>query len=116
MIIENFIKDGRMVFYANEDGQCIGAVAVKKLNKRDYELCKLVVVEKARGLGLEKKLIQKCIDFVKEQKGCNIYLQCFNKLEIALNMYNSMGFVDCIAPKGMLLLVRPEIIMKKGLK
>jgi len=114
--IENYIRDGGMAFYANKDGQCIGVVAVKKLNKTDYEFCKLVVDEKARGLGLGKKLVQKCIDFAKDENGRNLYLQSFHKLEIALKMYKSMEFVDCPAPEGMLVVERTEIIMKKGLK
>ena len=114
--VDHYLKDGGMAFYANKDGQCIGVVAVKKLNHTDYEFCKLVVDEKARRLGLGEKLVQKCIDFVKEENGQNLYLQSFRKLEIAVKMYKGMGFIDCHAPKGMLIVERTEIIMKKELK
>ena len=110
--VDNYIKTGGMAFYANKDNECIGVVAVKKLNETDYEFCKLVVSEKARGLGLGKQLVQKCIDYVKEVKGQNLYLQSFHKLEIAVKMYKKMGFIDTPAPTGMLVVTRTEIIMK----
>jgi hypothetical protein len=49
---------------------------------------------------------------VKELNGANLYLQSFHKLEIAVNMYKSMGFIDAPAPTGMLVVSRTEIIMK----
>jgi ribosomal protein S18 acetylase RimI-like enzyme len=109
---DTYIKLGGMAFYANKDNECIGVVAVKKLNATDYEFCKLVVSEKARGLGLGKQLVQKCIDYVKEIKGENLYLQSFHKLEVAVNMYKKIGFIDAPAPTGMLVVKRTEIIMK----
>ena len=90
-------------------------VAVKKLNETAYEFCKLVVDEKARGLGLGKKLVQRCIDFVNEVNGQALYLQSFHKLDIALKMYKKMGFTNAEAPKEMLVVERTEVIMKKEL-
>ncbi len=113
---DSYIKTGGAAFYANKNNECIGVVAVKKLNETDYEFCKLVVSEKARGLGLGKQLVQKCIDFVKELNGKNLYLQSFHKLEIAVNMYKHMGFNDAPAPSGMLVVARTEIIMKMELR
>lgn len=110
--IQNYINDGGMAFYANLNRQCVGVVAVKKLNPREYEFCKLVVDEKVRGQGLGKKLVQQCIDFVIEAKGKALYLQSFHKLNVAVKMYKNMGFNDCDAPKGMLVVERTEIIMK----
>jgi ribosomal protein S18 acetylase RimI-like enzyme len=110
--VDNYIKRGGMAFYANKNNKCIGVVAVKKLNETDYEFCKLVVSEKARGFGLGKQLVQKCIDYVKEIKGQNLYLQSFHKLEVAVKMYKKMGFIEAPAPNGMLVVTRTEIIMK----
>ena len=62
-----------------------------------------------------RKLIEQCIDFVMEQKGEYLYLQSFYKLEIALKMYKSMDFLETTAPKGMNVVKRTEIIMRKVL-
>ncbi|MBO0323893.1 GNAT family N-acetyltransferase [Muricauda sp. CAU 1633] len=114
--VEHYINTGGMAFYANKEGQCLGVVAVKKLNKTDYEFCKLVVAKEARGMQIGKKLVQKCIEFAREQGGLHLYLQTFGKLEIALKMYRSMGFNDAPAPKGMFVVQRTEIIMNKILQ
>lgn len=112
----SYIKNGGMAFYANVDKKCVGVVAIKKLNKFDYEFCKLVVNEDKRGIGIGKKLVEKCFDFVKREKGENLYLQSFYKLEIAVSMYKKMGFIDCKAPNEMLVVKRTEIIMKKTIR
>ena len=113
--VKSYVEGGGAVFYANRNEECLGVVAVKKLNNMDYEFCKLVVIDKARGLGLGRKLVEKCIRFVKDEKGNSLYLQSFNKLEIALKMYKKMGFRDSSPPKGMLVVDRTEIIMKISL-
>ena len=109
---ESYVNSGGMAFYAIKNNQCFGVIAVKKLNKYDYEFCKLVVVENARGLGLGKELVQSSIDFVKNNNGKSLYLQSFYKLKVALAMYKSMGFIKAIAPKEMNVVDRTEIIMK----
>ena len=113
--LNSYILNGGAAFYATDGEHCIGVVAVKKLNETDYEFCKLVVSEKARGQGLGKKLVQECIDFVAAQKGNYLYLQSFYKLEIALKMYESMGFIKSEAPVGMNVVKRTEIIMRKNI-
>ncbi len=110
--VESYIVNGGMAFYAINNGVCLGVVAVKKLNATDYEFCKLVVSEQARKMGLGKKLVERCIAFAREEGGVNMYLQSFYKLEIALNMYRAMGFVESSAPDGMFVVKRTEIIMK----
>ena len=114
--IDHYIKTGGMAFYANKDGGCLGVVAVKKLNEVDYEFCELVVVKEAQGMGIGSKLIHKCMEFAKAKGGQHIYLQTFGKLEIAIKMYKSIGFKHAPAPKGMYVVKRTEIIMKKSLQ
>ena len=113
---QSYIQKGGMAFYAADEHGCLGIVAVKKLNEKDYEFCKLVVSEKARGLGLGRNLVQQCIDFVARQEGDYLYFQSFYKLEIALKMYYSMGFSKSEAPRGMNVVKRTEIIMRKNMK
>jgi len=110
---QSYVQNGGMAFYATDETCCVGVVAVKKLNETDYEFCKLVVSEKVRGSGLGRQLVQQCIDFVCERKGAYLYLQSFYKLEIALKMYHSMGFLKSGAPEGMSVVKRTEIIMRK---
>jgi len=108
----SYIKNGGMVFYASFKEDCVGIVAIKKINPLEFEFSKLVVLNEARGYGLGQELVQKCIDFVKYKEGKALYLQSFHKLEIALKMYHKLGFVNCQPPIGMIVRERTEIIMK----
>lgn len=111
--LEAYAKSGGAVFLAHLDGVCVGAVAVKALDGGNYEFCKLVVTENARGHGLGKTLVQACLDFVHSAGGKALYLQSFKALDVALELYAKMGFAHCPAPANMLVLDRTEVIMAK---
>jgi putative acetyltransferase len=54
----------------------------------------------ARGLGLGKILIGKCIDAAKENGFKNIYLETMPELKQALNVYAKFGFEYLKGPMG----------------
>lgn len=108
-----YIARGGMVFYANKNNECYGVVGVKKISLNNYEFGKLVVVDKARGNGLGKRLVQTCIDYVVKNNGSNLYLQTNHILEQAIKMYSNMGFVHTSPPEEMNVLSRTDTIMKK---
>jgi GNAT superfamily N-acetyltransferase len=106
-----YVKGGGAVLFALRDGQPLGVVAVRNLSGGVYEFCKLVVLERARGLGIGRKLVDACISFARHAGGRLLMLQSFRRLEVALGMYERMGFVAMTAPPEMLLLARTEIVM-----
>ena len=106
-------KSGGEAFLAQLDGQVVGGVAVKGLGASGYEFGKLVVTEAARGHGVGRKLVEKCLTFAAEHGGPALYLQSFNALDVALGLYRRMGFVDVPAPSEMTVLARTEVIMSK---
>ncbi len=112
---KNYISKGGMAFYAMEGGECLGVVAVKRLNDWDFEFAKLAVKKEAQGSGLGKRLVQSCIDFCKQVGGDYLYLQSFNRLQKALKLYEKLGFENSDPPEGMLVVDRTEIIMRKKL-
>jgi GNAT superfamily N-acetyltransferase len=101
-------------FLASLDGAVVGAVAVKGLGPSGFEFCKLVVTEPARGRGAGRALVEACVRFAEACKGPWLYLQSFNRLEVALALYRRMGFVDAPAPPQMLVLGRTEVIMRRA--
>lgn len=105
---------GGEVFVASLQGEVVGAVAVKRLGEAGYEFAKLVVADTARGHGAGRALVQQCLDFVQAQGGPALYLQSFKALDIALDLYRRMGFVDAPPPEGMHVLARTEVIMKRA--
>jgi GNAT superfamily N-acetyltransferase len=106
-----YLRAGGQVFYAFDGDTPVGVVAVKRLSESCDEFCKLVVLESARGRGVGRRLVQACIDFSRARGAQRLMLQSFRKLEVALRMYDAMGFVDMPPPEGMLVLARTEIVM-----
>lgn len=104
-------RDGE-VFVARLRDEVVGVVAVKHLGGGNYEFAKLVVHKHARGMGVGRRLVQRCLDFVSERDGTALYLQSFHALRTAIELYEKMGFVEAKAPEGMTVLARTEIIMR----
>ena len=106
-----YAKGGGTVLFALQDDQPLGVVAVKNLGSGVYEFCKLVVLERARGLGVGRELVKACIRFASDAGGRLLMLQSLRRLEVALRMYERMGFVPMAPPSQMLVLARTEIVM-----
>ena len=105
---------GGDTFLAQIDNKTVGAVAVKGLGADGHEFCKLIVGEKARGLGAGRALVQQCLDFSTAKGGPALYLQSFRALDLALDMYRRMGFRDASPPPQLIVLARTEVIMSKA--
>ena len=88
-----YVKGGGAVLFALQDGQPLGVVAVKNLGGGVYEFCKLVVLERARGWGVGREIVEACISFARNAGGRLLMLQSFRRLDVALRMYERMGFV-----------------------
>ena len=106
-----YVQGGGAVLFALQDGQPLGVVAVRNLSGGVYEFCKLVVLERARGLGVGRELVEACVRFARNAGGRLLMLQSFRRLEVALGMYERMGFVPMTPPSEMLVLARTEIVM-----
>ena len=104
---------GGDAYLARLDDTVVGAVAVKGLGASGYEFCKLVVADAARGHGVGRKLVEQCLAFSRENGGPALYLQSFKALDVALGLYERMGFAHCPAPEGMTVLARTQVIMRK---
>lgn len=104
---------GGEAFLARVDGSVVGAVAVKRLGPSGYEFCKLVVSDAARGHGAGRALVEQCLAYAQAQGGPALYLQSFKALDVALGLYERMGFTPAEAPPGMTVLARTEVIMAK---
>ncbi len=82
-------------FVAEVDGKVVGGCGVQHLNGTDKniaELQKLYVLKEYRGLGLGKKLVDKSIEFAKQAGYEAIYLETFENMIEAQNLYKKFGF------------------------
>jgi len=64
------------------------------------ELVKMYLLPQARGLGLGKILIEKCVEQAREKGFSKIYLETMPELKQALSIYAKFGFEYLKGPMG----------------
>lgn len=79
---------------AERDGSFLGSVTLvkDKDSEKTAKLRLLFVEAKARGLGLGKQLVQKCIDFARDAGYKRIILTAMIRSASAGRLYKSIGF------------------------
>lgn len=108
---EQIIDKGGYIFYAKLNDEIVGTASLLKKNDRVFELGKMAVSEKARGLGIGTVLLEHCLDVAK-QKGINTLILYSNtKLESAIHLYRKYGFYEIDLEEG--LYKRADIKMEK---
>ena len=98
-----FKTDGSIYFVAELDGEIMGGSGIyptANLPEGTCELVKLYLSSKARGKGLGKILLHKCIAAAKELGYKKIYLETMPELTIAIPMYEKLGFTYLPAAQG----------------
>ena len=85
---------GGQIFFLLHKTKVIGTVAMIPNKKHTLELAKMTVKKEFRGLGLSKKLMDKCIDFAKELVYNEIFLISNRKLKTARELYNKYNFKE----------------------
>ena len=113
---EAYLLQGGFVFFAQYKGQIVGCIALKRLDEERFEMCKLVVREDARRLGIATRLVERCISRSRENGASELWLQTTNALVPAHKLYYKMGFDDRPAPEAMAVLQRTEKIMCMSLQ
>ncbi len=100
---EVFKTAGSIYFVAELNGEILGGSGIyptANLPQGTCELVKLYLSSKARGKGLGKTLLQKCITAAKEMSYKKIYLETMPELTIAIPMYEKLGFTYLPAAQG----------------
>jgi GNAT superfamily N-acetyltransferase len=87
------IARGGRIFMALDAGRAVGCVALLKMADGGYEVAKMTVSEAARGSGLGRALMQRCIDAAAAEGAPRLYLETNSGLAPALGLYRAMGFV-----------------------
>jgi putative acetyltransferase len=98
-----FKTSGSIYFVAVLDGEILGGSGIyptANLPEGTCELVKLYLSSKARGKGLGKTLLQKCVAAAKEMGYKKIYLETMPELTIAIPMYEKLGFTYLQAAQG----------------
>lgn len=107
------IDNGGFIFLAQCNNEIIGTVSLLKIDNNKYELAKLAVTEKYKGLKLGRRLMQVAIDKCKAIGAKQIILYTAKKLEVAYNLYLRLGFVEIMEEKPKY--IEADVIMELDL-
>jgi len=91
---KSIIQIGGQIFFLLNKEKVIGTVALIPHKKNTLELAKMTVKKDFRGLGLSKKLMDKCIEYAKELGYSEIFLISNRKLKKARELYNKYNFKE----------------------
>ncbi|MFY0604266.1 MAG: bifunctional helix-turn-helix transcriptional regulator/GNAT family N-acetyltransferase [Flavobacteriaceae bacterium] len=91
---QSYIIDNKgYIFFARFNGEIVGTVALIN-EKEGYELSKMAVSPKYRGMKIGQQLMDKCIDFSRAQGWDKILLYSNRVLTPAINLYKKVGFKE----------------------
>lgn len=93
---EHHTGEKMIYFVAKKGNDVIGGAGIYPTNglpERICELVKMYLLKEFRGNGIGRKLIEKCIQFAKENKYEQIYLETTPELNSAIKMYEKFGFL-----------------------
>jgi ribosomal protein S18 acetylase RimI-like enzyme len=88
----HFLAGGGRIFVALDDGTVVGTCAAVPHGPDEYEIAKLAVAAEYRGQGVARRLVERCITYVREQDARRIILVSNAQLHAALRLYESLGF------------------------
>ncbi len=102
-LYEVFQEDRADYFVAEVEEKFVGGAGIyptEGLPEDTCELVKMYLLPEARGLGLGKVLIERCIELAKENGFKRIYLESMPELRKALKVYEKFGFTYLSKPMG----------------
>lgn len=89
------ISKGGYIFLVEKDEQIIGTAALMPTAKNSvFELTKMAISPKHRGLKIGQHLLDYCIKFSKSKKWDSLVLYSSLKLENAIHIYAKNGFTE----------------------
>ena len=89
------LNKGGFIFYALYNNEVVGTVALMPMKEaKTYELTKMAVTPKYRGLKIGQQLMQKCISFSTEHEFDKLILYSNRILENAIYIYRKYGFIE----------------------
>jgi putative acetyltransferase len=102
-LYELFFAPKAAYFVAESNGKILGGGGIyptEGLPENTCELVKMYLLPEARGIGLGRRLIEKCLETGKENGFQQVYLETLDELHLALKIYARFGFEYLKAPMG----------------
>ncbi len=86
------LRKGGQIFMACADGEAVGCVALIPMLDGVYELSKMAVSPRLRGLGIGRRLLEYTIAQARSLGAKSLFLGSSTKLANAVHLYESIGF------------------------
>lgn len=102
-LFEMFQKKGSAYFVAEINNEIVGGGGIYPTDGLPADTCELVkmyLLPPARGSGLGRTLIEKCLTYAKEARYKQVYLESMPELKQALKVYARFGFEYLKGPMG----------------
>ncbi len=87
-----FLDGGGAILLAEKDGEIVGTVALQPFGKGSFELAKMTVAEKMRGLKIGEKLCAAALERARQLGARRVFLYSNTKAYQAINLYFKLGF------------------------
>ncbi len=92
------LKQGGFIFMALLNQQIVGTAALLKNPDNSFELAKMAVTEKAKGMKIGYYLGLKALEKAREMKAERVELLSNRILKPALSLYEKLGFAEVPLP------------------
>lgn len=102
-LFELFQTPKSAYYVAEMNGKIVGGAGIyptEYLPQNTCELVKMYLLPEARGLGLGRMLMERCLETAKAQGFKQVYLETLPELKQALSVYEKFGFEYLSAPLG----------------
>lgn len=93
------LRKGGHIYMVDCDGEEVGCVALIPMGNGVYELSKMAVSPKLRGLGIGRTLLQYAIAQARLIGATSLFLGSSKKLPSAVHLYESIGFSHVLAER-----------------
>ncbi|MHA7058988.1 GNAT family N-acetyltransferase [Aquimarina sp. M1] len=103
VMYETYNAPRKRYFVVEDNGCIIGGAGIAQLEKESPEICelqKMYFLPEARGKGLGFQMMNKCLDFAREQRFSKCYLETMPYMKGARKLYGRVGFTSLDAPMG----------------
>lgn len=100
-LFEVYQAKNEIYFIVEEDGIILGGCGIGNLMDAEFKICelqKMYLAKEARGKGIAKELMQKCLEFAKQVGYDKCYIETLPFMKDAQKLYVKSGFAYIDAP------------------
>jgi putative acetyltransferase len=103
ILFEVYQDDAEIYFVVEKDEIILGGCGIGKLIDAEIKICelqKMYLAKEARGKGIAKELMQKCLIFAKQVGYDKCYIETLPFMKDAQKLYVKSGFTYIDGPLG----------------